>query len=61
LLLILWLVSQEKNQVTSFSNSANEQLTNILKATGQKFDEAEVTKVVASLKGKKLEDVNYFI
>jgi large subunit ribosomal protein LP2 len=34
-----------------------DQLTNILKATGQKFDEAEITKVVASLKGKKIEDL----
>ncbi len=40
-------------------NSAKDQITNILKATGQKFDEAEITKVVDSLKGKKLEDVIY--
>lgn len=42
-------------------NSAADTVTNILKATGQKFDEAEVTKVVNSLKGKKLEDVYNWI
>lgn len=42
-------------------NSANEQITNILKATGQAFDQAEVTKVVDSLKGKKIEDVMHSI
>ena len=36
------------------TNSANDQVTNILKATGKSFDQAEVTKVIDSLKGKKL-------
>lgn len=57
MLLILWPVFQAKNQVPSSFISAKDQLTNILKATGQKFDEAEITKVVDSLKGKKLEEV----
>ncbi len=43
------------------TNSANDQITNILKATGQAFDQAEVTKVVDSLKGKKIEDVMHSI
>lgn len=57
MLLILWPVFQEKNQVIKNINSAADQLTNILKATGQSFDQAEITKVVDSLKGKKIEDV----
>jgi len=59
LLLILWPHFQDLNQVTLKFISAKDQLTNILKATGQKFEEAEIAKVVDSLKGKKLEDVNY--
>lgn len=47
-----------KEPSTSIINSANDTVTNILKATGQKFDAAEVTKVCDTLKGKKLEDVN---
>lgn len=58
MLLILWPVFQEKNQVTKYIYLAHDQLTNILKATGSKFDDGEVTKVINSLKGKKLEDVN---
>ncbi len=43
------------------NNLAKDQLSNILKATGQKFDEAEVNKVIDSLKGKKIEDVIQFL
>jgi ribosomal protein L12E/L44/L45/RPP1/RPP2 len=46
-----------KEPSKSLINSASVEITNILKATGGKFDEAEVTKVVNTLKGKKLEDV----
>lgn len=41
----------------SGSEPTKDQLTNILKATGQKFEEAEIAKVVDSLKGKKIEDL----
>jgi len=50
-------VSQEKNQVLQSLSLAAEVLTNILKATGGQFDQAEVTKVIDTLRGKKLEDV----
>jgi ribosomal protein L12E/L44/L45/RPP1/RPP2 len=45
------------NQVLQSIILANVQISSILKATGQKFDEAEITKVVTALKGKKIEDV----
>jgi ribosomal protein L12E/L44/L45/RPP1/RPP2 len=61
LLHTLWPVFPEKNQVHENINLAQEQVSAILKATGQKFEEAEVTKVFASLKGKKLDDVKYKI
>ncbi len=54
---ILSPVFQERNQVQSCYNSAVDQISNILKSTGQTFDAAEVTKVVDTLRGKKLEDV----
>jgi len=40
------------------NNVAADQVTNILKATGQNVDAKEVNAVVEKLKGKKLEDVN---
>lgn len=47
----------EKNQVIAFYNTAADQVTNILKATGQNVDANEVKSVVDKLRGKKIEDV----
>ena len=46
------LSGKEPSNLNSYST--NDQVTNILKATGKSFDQAEVTKVIDSLKGKKL-------
>jgi len=52
---------EEKNQVNIFLFSAHDQITAILKATGKPVDDAQVTAVVNSLKGKKLEDVRFYL
>ena len=47
----------ENNQVKLSLFLAKEQLVGILNATGKPVDDAQVTAVINSLKGKKLDDV----
>lgn len=52
----------ENSPVFHLFYAAHDQITAILKATGKPVDDAQVTAVINSLKGKKLEDViGFFI